>query len=173
MTSRTDTRDHGIRADLDDVGLKTLLGRLNQDATQLIHDELDLARLELRHLAGTVSSEVHDATRTLVKDLMKVGIALTLASLAGLALTAGAIMAIGALLSAYWAGGLIVGIVLMIAAAVFGKSAASDMKESDALRLERTRDAIAHEKQVVSEQARETKQFVQREARGFKDAATN
>lgn len=183
MANHPDTRHAGINVvpgtgyenghDLDDVGLKTLLGRLNQDATQLIHDELDLAKLELRHLAGTVSAEVHDATRTLVKDLMKVGIALTLAALGGLALTAGAIMAIGALLGAYWAGGLIVGIVLLIAAAVFGKSAASDMKESDALRLERTRGAIAHEKKVASEQVRETRQFVQREARDFKDAATN
>ena len=74
----------------DDVGLKTLLGRLNQDASQFVHDELDLAKLELREVAGALSSDVREAGQTLAKDLAKVGVALSLALMAGLALTAGA-----------------------------------------------------------------------------------
>ena len=182
MAGRSDTRVGSIDVvprgryenghDLDDVGLKTLLGRLNQDATQLVHDELDLAKLELREVASTLSDEIHEATSNLVKDLAKLGIAMSLAILGGLALTAGAILAVGALLDAYWAGGLIVGIVLLIAAAVFGMSAAKDMKNNEAMRLERTRGAIQHDKRVLKEEARETTDFAKREAREFKDNVT-
>lgn len=157
----------------EEAGLKTLLSRLNQDATQLVHDELDLAKLELRDVASALSTDVHDAATTLVKDLAKVGVALTLASLAGLTLTTAAILGLGELLDAYWAGALIVGLVLLVAAAVFGMSAGNDMKNSEALRLERTKRTFEHDRQVLKEEARDTKEFVQREAREFKENVTN
>jgi hypothetical protein len=81
----------------DGADLKELLGRLGQDASQLAHDELTLARLELRSIAETLSDDVQRASKTLVKDVAKVGIALTLATLAGLALTAGAVIGVGVL----------------------------------------------------------------------------
>ena len=40
------------------VGLKTLLGRLNQDASQFVHDELELAKLELREVADALGDKV-------------------------------------------------------------------------------------------------------------------
>jgi uncharacterized membrane protein YqjE len=155
------------------VGLTTLLSRLNQDATSLIRDELELAKLEVRDVANAVASDVHDAKTTLVKDLTKVGVALAFALLAGMALTAAAIMGVGVLVGAYWAGALIVGVVLLVAAVIFGKSAGDDMKSSDALRFERTRSTLQHDKQVLKEEALETKDFVQREAREFKENVTN
>lgn len=157
----------------DDVGLKTLLKRLNEDASQFVHDELELAKLELREVAGALSSDVSEAGKTLAKDLAKVGVALSLALMGGLALTAGAVLAVGQLLGdAFWAGGLIVGIVLMVAAALALKSAASDAKSSDALRLQHTRRTVQRDRQVLADEVRETKEFAQREAREFKEHAT-
>jgi uncharacterized membrane protein YqjE len=153
----------------DDPGLRTLFSRLNSDASQLVHDELELAKLELRDVAEALSGDISEAGRTLAKDLGKLGVALSLALMAGLALTAGAVLGIGRLLGdAFWAGGLIVGVVLLIAAAIAARSAAADAAESDALRLERTRRTIDEDREVLAEEARETKEFAQREAREFK-----
>jgi uncharacterized membrane protein YqjE len=157
----------------DDVGLRTLLSRLNSDASQLVHDELDLAKLELHEVAGTLSDEVKVAGRTLAKDLAKIGMALSLALMAGLALTAGAVLAIGRLLGdAFWAGGLIVGIVLLIAAALAGRSAVSDAADSDALRLKNTRQTMDEDRQILADEARETKEFMQHEVGEFKRHAS-
>lgn len=153
----------------DDVGLRTLLSRLNSDASQLVHDELELAKLELRDVADALSQDVREAGRTLAKDLAKLGVALSLALMAGLALTAGAVLGIGRLLGdAFWAGGLIVGVIFLIAAGLASRSAAADAADSDALRLTRTRRTLEEDKDVLAEEARETKDFAQREAREFK-----
>jgi hypothetical protein len=114
MSSQLVPRDRVNGRSTADAGLSTLLSRLNQDATSLIRDELELAKLEVRDVASAVSSDVHDAKTTLVKDLTKVGVALSLALLAGMALTACAIMGVGVLVGAYWAGALIVGVVLLV-----------------------------------------------------------
>ncbi|HUG39193.1 MAG TPA: phage holin family protein [Longimicrobiales bacterium] len=152
--------------------LKTLVSRLGQDMSQLAHDEMTLAKLELRSVADALSDDLQTAARTLVKDLAKVGIALSLAVLAGLALTAGAIIGIGALVGAYWAGGLIVGAVLLIAAGLFGTSAARDLRESEAMRLESTRRRAQQNTAVLAAEARETKRFAEQEGREFKRHAS-
>lgn len=153
--------------------LKALLKRLNQDATQLAHDELELAKLELREVAEAFGDDVQNASRTLVKDIAKVGVALTLAMLAGLSLTAGAILVIGRLLGdAFWAGGLIVGVLLLAGAAVAGMSAARDLRESESLRLESGRRTFERNKAVLEDEVRETKEFAQEEATEFKRHAT-
>jgi hypothetical protein len=156
----------------DGADLKELLSRLGQDASQLAHDELTLARLELRSIADALSADVQKASRTLVKDMAKVGIALTLATLAGLALTAGAIIGVGILVGAYWAGGLIVGGVLLLLATVFGISAARDLQTSDALRLEKTRRSAERSKDVMAAEAEETKRFASEEASELKYRAS-
>lgn len=152
--------------------LKTLFSRLGRDVSQLAHDEMTLAKLELRSVADALSDDLRTASQTLVKDLAKVGIALSLATLAGLALTAGAILAIGALLDAYWAGGLIVGAVLLIAAVVFGMSAAKDVRESDAMRLGSARRRAEQNSAVLADEAQKTKQFAREEGREFKRHAS-
>ncbi|HUH11728.1 MAG TPA: phage holin family protein [Longimicrobiales bacterium] len=156
----------------DGPDLKTLVSSLGRDASQLAHDEMTLAKLELRKVADTLSSDLRTASRTLVKDLTKVGVALTLAMLAGLALTAAAVIGIGVLVGAYWAGGLIVGVVLLIAAAMLGKSAGSDLSDSGSLRLEDTRRVAQQKKDVLQDEVKETKRFAAEEAREFKRHAS-
>lgn len=154
---------------VDGPDLRTLIAQLSQDASQLAHDELTLAKLEIRDVADAFSSDIQAAGRMLVKDMVKVGAALSLASLAGLALTAGAILAIGRLLGgAFWAGGLIVGLVLAIAAAVLARSAATDLQESESLRLEGGREALDRDQTVLKEEAKETGRFAREEAREMK-----
>lgn len=171
--SGRDVYPGGYNGTSDEAGLKTLLKRLNEDASQFVHDELELAKIEFREVAGALSSDVKEAGATLAKDLGKIGVALSLALMGGLALTAGAVIGIGVLLGgAYWAGGLIVGVVLLIAAAMSAKSAASDAQNSDALRLENTRRTMARDKEVLADEVRETKEFAQRGVRDFKEHAT-
>jgi hypothetical protein len=157
----------------DEAGLKTLLKRLNEDASQFVHDELELAKLEFREVAGALSGDVREAGQTLARDLAKVGVALSLALMGGLALTAGAVLGIGRLLGdAFWAGGLIVGIVLLVAAALAGRSAAGDVQDSEALRLANTKRTMQRDKQVLADELHETKDFAQREAQEFRDHAS-
>jgi hypothetical protein len=163
----------GWRGRGDGADLKELLSRLGQDASQLAHDEMTLARMELRSIATALSDDLQKASKTLVKDMAKVGIALTLATLAGLALTAGAIIGVGILVGAYWAGGLIVGGVLLLLATVFGLSAARDLQTSDALRLEETRKTAGHSKDVLAAEAEETKRFASEEASELKYRASS
>jgi uncharacterized membrane protein YqjE len=155
------------------VDLKVLLGRLNRDATQFVHDELELAKLELRDVAEAFAEDVQSAGRTLARDIAMIGVALSLATLAGLALTAGAILAVGQLLGgAFWAGGLIVGAVLLIAAGIMGWSAVKDLGSSDSLRLEHGRTTLREDRDVLRDEARRTKAAAREGAADFKREAT-
>lgn len=153
--------------------LKALLRQLSQDVTQLVDDELTLAKMEIRDVAEAFSSDLQAAGQTVVKDMAKVGVALVLALLAGLALTAGLILGIGRLLGdAFWAGGLIVGVIYLIAAAVFGASAAKDLRDSEALRLEHGRRTLERDKAVLRDEAQDTARFAKEEAQEFKRHAS-
>lgn len=154
---------------VDGMELRTLIAQLGRDASQLAHDEMTLAKLELRDIADAFSADIQAAGKTLVKDVAKVGVALSLASLAGLALTAGAILGIGRLLGgAFWAGALIVGLVLAVVAGVLAMSAARDLQESDALRLEGGRQTLDRDRSVLEREARETADFAREETRTMK-----
>lgn len=152
-----------------DRDLRRLIADLGRDVSQLAHDEITLAKMEMRDVAEAFSADLQGAGKMLVKDMAKVGMALSLATLAGLALTAGAILAIGQLLGgAFWAGGLIVGLVLALVAAGLAMSAAKDLQESDELRLERGRRTLERDRAVMKEEARDTAEFAKDEARDFK-----
>lgn len=167
-------QDDAARGTRDDGDLSSLIAQLGRDASQLAQDELTLAKMEIRDVAETFSADLEDAGRTVVKDLAKVGVALSLGTLAALALTTGAILAVGRLLGgAFWAGGLIVGLVLLIAAVVFGLSAARDLRDSDSLRMERTRRRLDRDSDVLKDEAEKTSNFVRDEARDFKRHATS
>jgi hypothetical protein len=125
----------------------------------------------LRSVSKALSEDVQNASRTLVKDMAKVGVALTLAAMAGLALTAGMVIGVGTLIGAYWAGGLIVGAILLAAAAAFGRSAAQSMKQSEALRLEETRQAAEESTDVLAGEAEASGDFARDEAQEFRERA--
>jgi hypothetical protein len=172
-TNRADGLHINVRQRrLEEAGLHRLVSRLSSDATQLIHDELELAKLELRSIASNLSADLSEAGSTLVRNVAKLGASLVLALLAGMTLTVGAVLGIGLLVGAYWASALIVGVLLAIGAAVLARSAASAMGDSDALRLENTRNAARHGTDVMAAEGQRTKEFVSHEAAEFKRRAT-
>lgn len=153
--------------------IRTLLSQLGRDASQLAHDELALARLELRGVADTLTGELREAARTIVANFAKIGVALVFALLAGLAITAGCIIGIGLLVDAYWAGALIVGAVWLVVAAVLGMSAARKLREPESpLRMGRTRRAAEHGSDVLASEVGETRDFVKEEGREFRRRVT-
>jgi hypothetical protein len=156
----------------EDADLRTLISRLSSDATQFIHDEIELGKLELRNVAENLSADLSNAGQALVRDVAKLGVALVLAFLAGLTLTVAAVLGIGLLVGAYWAGALIVGIILAVAAAVFARSGVTDMKDNQALRLENTRRAARHGTRVMASEGQLTKEFVSEESTEFKQRVT-
>jgi hypothetical protein len=160
------------RRSAEDADLRTLIRRLSSDATQFVHDEIELGKLELRRVSENLSADLSEAGRTVVRDITRLGVALVLASLAAATLTVAAFLGVGLLVGAYWAGALIVGIILAIAAAVFARSAATDMKDSDALRFENTRRAGRHSTAVIADEGQRTREFVSEEGAEFKRRAT-
>lgn len=101
-----------------DTPLADLFKRLTADASELVREEVNLLRAELKQ-AGS----------TLARDGQKIGIAVGLALLGALALTAFLIIALGGLLGGnYWLSALIVGVVFLGVGAFLAVSAINDVK---------------------------------------------
>jgi membrane protein implicated in regulation of membrane protease activity len=156
----------------EDASLRTLFSRLSSDTTQFIHDEIELGKLELRNVAENLGADLRDAGQALVRDVAKLGVALVLALLAGMTLTVAAALGVSVLVGAYWAGALIVGVILAVAAAVFARSGASDMKDNDAFRFDNTRRAARRGTRVMADEGERTKEFVSDESTEFKQRVT-
>lgn len=101
-----------------DTSLGELLRRLTTDTGALVQQEMLLAKAELRETGATIA-----------RDGAKVGVAVGLALAGALALTAFAVIALGAALDNYWLSALIVGIVLVGIGVVLGRNALADIKQ--------------------------------------------
>src|SRR5690606_36623211 len=98
----------------------SLIQRLSDDATQLIRQEVALAKAELRMSA-----------KALGKDAAKMGTAAAVAWMGGLAALAFVILALGALIDSYWLSSLIVAVVLFGVAAMLFKGGKDDLANRD------------------------------------------
>src|SRR5213075_2767701 len=89
--------------------MKDLLKQLAEDGEELLRQELDLAKIEMRESLSAYAA-----------DTARIGIAVVVAGLAGLSLTAFLIIALGRLVFSnnYWLSALIVGVVLLAIGAV-------------------------------------------------------
>ena len=114
-------RTDGVRATAGPAGaepsLSELLKRLTSDTSDLVRQEVNLARAELRQVGGT-----------LAEDSGKIAIGAGLALAGALALTAFLILALGGLLNNYWLSALIVGVVLLGIGGFMARSAVADVK---------------------------------------------
>ena len=105
--------------DRQDAPLGSLLKQLTGDTAELLRQELALAK-----------SEVRETGTRLLRDAAKVGIAVGLTMMGGLALTASLIVGLGVLLSGnYWLSALIVGVVAFGAGYSMVQSAVRDLSE--------------------------------------------
>ena len=101
-----------------DASLGELFKRLTADTSELIRQEMSLAKVEMRE-AGT----------TLARDATKIGIAVGFALAGVLALAAFAVVGLGDLFGNYWLAALIVGVALLAVAGYLAKNAVNDIKQ--------------------------------------------
>ncbi len=129
--------------------LSDLVRRLGDDGARLVRQEISLAKLELQAKMAK-----------LVRDLIGLSIAGTLAVLGGLALTATLILVLGRFVFGgdYWVGALIVGGVFLIVGGIWALAAARGIGKN--LQPEATLDSV-----------RENVDWAKREARDFKREA--
>jgi uncharacterized membrane protein YqjE len=97
--------------------LGDLFRRLTTDTSELVRQEVALAKTELREAGGT-----------LARDGTRIGIAVGLALAGSLALTAFLILLLGGALDNYWLSALIVGVVFLGIGVVLAKNAVADVK---------------------------------------------
>ena len=97
--------------------LGELFRRLTTDTSDLVRQEILLAKTELRQTTSAVA-----------RDSAKVGVAAGLALAGALTLTAFLVVGLGDLLNNYWLSSLIVGLVLLAIGAVLARGALHDLK---------------------------------------------
>ncbi|HEX6939250.1 MAG TPA: phage holin family protein [Longimicrobiales bacterium] len=142
----TPGREAQYRPDDQREGFADLLRELAGQSAALVRQEANLARLEMKETATAIGG-----------DAVKIGIALGIAAAGGLALTAFLVLVIGNLLDgAYWAGALIVGVVLLLIGGLLAKRAVSNLKHIE-VKPEETIDSL-----------NEDRRWLQREARDFR-----
>lgn len=130
----------------DEASVRELIRNLADNSANLVRQEVNLAKLEVKETANA-----------LMRDVAKLGIALGFAAAGGLALTAFLILVIGDLLDgAYWAGALIVGGLFVLIGGVLAIRAINDLKKRD-MKPDETLRTL-----------REDKRWAQREAQEFK-----
>lgn len=132
--------------ELHEESIGNLVRELARDTGQLVRQEIELAKLELKQ-----------SVRTAMVDSMKLGVAFGLAIVGGLCLIIALILGLGrALGGAYWAGALITGAFLLVVGGLLTGSAVEGFRTG--LKPERTVETL-----------REDGRFAKREAKQLKD----
>jgi len=106
-----------IRDGLDDVSIGELFKRLTSDASLLVRQEINLAKTEVQESVTQVKAMT-----------VKLAIAAAVAIPGAIALTAFLVFALGDAIDSYWASALIVGGVLLIAAALLARQGIGSVK---------------------------------------------
>lgn len=106
-----------IRDGLDDVSIGELFKRLTSDASLLVRQEISLAK-----------AEVQDSVTQVKAMTVRIAIAAALAIPGAIALTAFLVIALGEAIDSYWASALIVGALLIIAAALLARQGMASVK---------------------------------------------
>ena len=125
--------------------LGELLRRLTTDTGELVRQEVNLAKVEIRQTGAT-----------LARDGSRIGIALGLALAGALALVAFLVLALGDLFNNYWLAALIVGLVFVGIGYVLAKRALDDVKERG-LAPQQTMATLREDAAWAKQEAREVK----------------
>ncbi len=129
-----------------DAPLGTLLKQLTSDTAELLRQELELAKAEIRETGTRVA-----------KDATKVGVAAGLAFMGGLSLTAFLVIALGRLLNGnYWLSALIVGVVAFGVGYTMVKSAIRDLSQHG-IAPKQTLETLKEDQRWASREMRDLK----------------
>lgn len=124
--------------------LGDLIRDLGQDGAELVRQEINLAKLEIK-----------EATRRITSGAIGTAVWAGLAFVGGLALTAFLILLIGmALDGAYWAGALIVGAVFVLIGGLMARRSINKIRETD-LKPDETISTLKEDRRWLSHEARE------------------
>lgn len=137
------------RGERSDETLGDLLRQLGDDGTRLLRQEVALAKLEMREMMAG-----------LVKDMIGLAIAGTLAVLGALALTTTLILVLGrfAFGGNYWLGALVVGGVFLLIGGIWALAAARGLGQN--LRPDATLDSVRADVNWAKREARDFKREV-------------
>ena len=130
--------------------LGELFKRLTNDTSELIRQEMSLAKVEMREVGTTVA-----------RDATKIGIAVGFALAGVLALAAFAVVGLGDLFENYWLSALIVGAALLGVAAYLAKNAVSDIKQRG-LKPQETMQTLRDDASWAKQEGRELKRELTR-----------
>lgn len=125
-----------------------LVRQLTADSTALFRQEIRLAKVEVRETASAMT-----------RDLIKIGVALGLALVGVLALTAFLIVALGDLMDNYWLSALIVAVVYLAIGGILAKNAMNDMKKRQ-VKPEETIRTLQEDKAWAQREVRDLKREV-------------
>ena len=127
---------------LDDASIGDLFRQMTSDASLLVQQEVHLAKAELKESVSRVKTMA-----------VWFALAAALAIPGAIALTAFLVIGLGALLGSYWAGALIVGVVLMTATLVVARRAMSTVADGK-IGLPRTITSLAENASWGKEEVR-------------------
>jgi hypothetical protein len=141
--TRGDGREIRIQ---DGQALGNLFRQLVDESGELIRQEANLAKLEVKQAASAMG-----------KDAAKIGVGVGLAAVGGLCLTAFLVIGLGVLLGgAYWASALIVGGLFLIVGGVMANRAMKDMQRQN-LKPEATIDTLKDDAAWAKHEAKDFK----------------
>jgi uncharacterized membrane protein YqjE len=127
-------------------GIGDLLRRLGDDASALVRNEIGLAKLEMRQ-----------AVQALMRDSAKLGVALTLACIGALALTAALVIGLAHLLGErYGFAALIVGVVFLVVGAMLARGGVKGLG-GGALKPAATMTTLAESRDWAADELRQLK----------------
>jgi uncharacterized membrane protein YqjE len=130
--------------------LGELFKRLTTETSELIRQEVDLAKVEMR-----------EAGATLARDATKIGVAVGLALAGVLGLGAFAIVGLGDLFNNYWLAALIVGVLFLAVGGYLARNAIDDVKRRG-LKPQKTVETLREDASWVKQEGRELKRDLTR-----------
>jgi hypothetical protein len=134
---------------IDDPSLTALLRQLGTDSSALIRSEIALAKLEAQEMARTAALEG-----------AKVGAAIALATVGGLALVTWLILALGDVMGDHYAtAAAVVGVVFLVIGGVLAKKGVDGLK-SGAVKPDDTIRTLQEDKRWASQQVQEFKSHI-------------
>ena len=125
--------------------LGELLRRLTSDTGELVRQEVQLAKTEMRQVGSH-----------LAQDGAKIGAALVLALAGVLALTAFLVVLLGDLFDNYWLAALLVGVVFVAVGGLLAKNAVDDVKQRG-VKPEQTIDSLREDAAWAKREVRAVK----------------
>ena len=125
--------------------LGELLRRLTSDTGELVRQEVQLAKTEMRQVGSH-----------LAQDGAKIGAALVLALAGVLALTAFLVVLLGDLFDNYWLAALLVGVVFVAIGGLLAKNAVDDVKQRG-VKPEQTIDSLREDAAWAKREVRAVK----------------